>query len=119
MAAVMGMPPLRASTRATYPMRPMLVSRSSREKPSPFDRWVRISSPSRTSAVRPRCPSSARSRSAMVDFPAPESPVSQTMNPRPSSGISQPPAPADGPVGLAEEGVDRHADEEDDNHGGE
>src|SRR5215471_8095600 len=65
-------------------MRRMLVSRSSFEKPRPFDRLVRTSSPSRTSAWRPRSASSACSRLATVDLPAPERPVSQTTNPFPS-----------------------------------
>src|SRR5215471_12622748 len=62
-------------------MRRMLVSRSSFEKPRPFERLVRTSSPSRTSAWRPRSASSACSRLAIVDLPAPERPVSQITKP--------------------------------------
>src|SRR5215831_7105742 len=66
-------------------MRRMLVSRSSFENPRPLDRFVRTSSPSSTSARRPRSASSARSRLATVDLPAPERPVSHTTNPCPLS----------------------------------
>src|SRR5215469_9335083 len=66
-------------------MRRMLVSRSSFEKPRPFDRLVRTSSPSRTSAWRPRSASSACSMLATVDLPAPERPVSHTTQPFRSS----------------------------------
>src|SRR5215831_13823943 len=66
-------------------MRRMLVSRSSFEKPRPLDRLVRTSSPSRTSAGRPRSASSACSRLAIVDLPAPDRPVSQTTKPDRSS----------------------------------
>src|SRR6266496_4582652 len=62
-------------------MRAMLVSRSSRLKPRPWHRLVRISSPSSTST---RCPRSSRlgaSTLAMVDLPAPDSPVSQRTKP--------------------------------------
>src|SRR5437660_826324 len=81
LAAVIATPPLRATSRATYPMRRMLVSRSSFEKPRPFERWVRTSSPSSSSAWRPRRSSSAASALAIVDLPAPESPVNQTTKP--------------------------------------
>src|SRR5690348_16544615 len=64
-------------------MRRMLVSRSSFEKPRPLDRFVRTSSPSSTSAGRPRSASSACSRLAIVDLPAPDRPVSQTTKPCP------------------------------------
>src|SRR5262252_2316486 len=66
-------------------MRRMLVSRSSFEKPRPLDRLVRTSSPSSTSARRPRSASSACSRLAIVDFPAPDRPVSHTTKPFRSS----------------------------------
>jgi hypothetical protein len=49
MAAVMAQLPDRAMSLATNPMRRMFVSRSSFEKPSPFDRCVRTSSPSSVS----------------------------------------------------------------------
>ena len=44
-----GFAALKASSDATKPMRRMLVSRSSFEKPSPFDRCSRTSSPSSSS----------------------------------------------------------------------
>jgi hypothetical protein len=59
----------------------MFVSRSSFENPRPFERFSRISSPSRTSTRRPfpfrigvRCVAS-------VLLPAPERPVNQRMKP--------------------------------------
>src|SRR5215213_2326146 len=84
MAAVTAATPLRASSRATYPMRRTFVSLSSFENPSPFDRFVRTSSPSRTSTRKPRARNSGTSLPASVVFPAPESPVSHRTNPRPS-----------------------------------
>src|SRR5689334_2563398 len=77
-------------------MRRMLVSRSSREKPSPLLRCVRTSSPSSTSTGTPRSRSATASRAESVDLPAPESPVNQTVNPSlipsflPASGRVQP-----------------------------
>src|SRR5436309_3019549 len=62
-------------------MRRMFVSRSSLEKPRPFERCVRTSSPSRSSECRPRRVSSDCSAFAMVDLPAPDRPVNQTTNP--------------------------------------
>src|ERR1044072_9340077 len=82
MPAVPAATPLRASRRATYPMRLMFVSLSSLENPSPFDKFVRTSSPSRTSTRKPRARSSGTSLPASVVLPAPESPVSHRTNPR-------------------------------------
>ena len=48
-AATTTMMPLRESKSATKPSRRILVSRSSREKPSPCDRFVRTTSPSSSS----------------------------------------------------------------------
>src|SRR5204863_8462649 len=62
-------------------MRSMLVSRSSFEKPRPFDRCSRTSSPSSHSTRRPRRSSSGRTSSAMVVLPAPLRPVNQRVNP--------------------------------------
>src|SRR5215207_3754635 len=84
MAAVTAATPLRASSRATYPMRRTFVSRSSFENPSPFDRFVRTSSPSNTSTLKPRARSSGASLPASVVLPAPESPVSHRTKLRPS-----------------------------------
>src|SRR6266545_2238096 len=62
-------------------MRSMFVSRSSFEKPRPLDRCSRTSSPSSHSTSRPRRSSSGRTSSAIVVFPAPLSPVNQSVNP--------------------------------------
>src|SRR6266511_5291192 len=62
-------------------MRSMFVSRSSLEKPSPFERWVRTTSPSRYSTVLPASSRRPPTISAIVDFPAPESPVNHSVNP--------------------------------------
>ena len=62
-------------------MRRMFVSRSSRLKPSPFDRCVRTTSPSRTVTWRPCSSSRVVRTSAVVDLPAPLSPVNQTHTP--------------------------------------
>ena len=59
----------------TKAMRRMLVSRSSLEKPRPFERFSRTMSPSRISSREPRLMSSVETSSEMVDLPAPESPV--------------------------------------------
>src|SRR6266566_9621766 len=59
----------------------MFVSRSSLEKPRPFERWVRTTSPSRYSTLWSFFSSSAPTSSAIVDLPAPESPVNQSVNP--------------------------------------
>src|SRR5262249_56762071 len=59
----------------------MFVSRSSFEKPRPFERFSRTMSPSRISSFEPRsrrCPSS---NLEIVVLPAPESPVNQRVNP--------------------------------------
>src|SRR5438094_668585 len=77
MAATMTKTPFRVSRSATKPMRRMLMSRSSLEKPRPFDRFSRTTSPSSTSTFLPRERSSRSSSSEMVDLPAPERPVSQ------------------------------------------
>src|SRR5271169_3250165 len=62
-------------------MRRMLVSRSSFEKPRPFERCVRTSSPSSTSTWTPRARSSALNIAASVLLPEPLRPVNQTTNP--------------------------------------
>src|SRR5689334_5098464 len=59
----------------------MLVSRSSLLKPSPLLRLVRTSSPSSTSTRLPRALSRGVSASVSVDFPAPDIPVNQRVNP--------------------------------------
>src|SRR5690349_4931528 len=66
---------------ATQPMRSMLVSRSSFEKPRPFERWVRTTSPSSGSTITPRWFSSGMTMSAMVDLPEPERPVNHSVKP--------------------------------------
>src|SRR6266851_7864054 len=59
----------------------MFVSRSSFEKPRPFERLVRITSPSNTSTLCPRAINSVSISRASVDLPAPESPVNHSVNP--------------------------------------
>src|SRR5271169_5229511 len=59
----------------------MLVSRSSFEKPKPFERLVRTSSPSSTSTRWPRLRNSSASRFASVDFPDPDRPVNHKVKP--------------------------------------
>src|SRR5438067_8578065 len=81
MAETITAAPCRVSRDATQPMRSMFVSRSSFEKPRPLDRCSRTSSPSSHSTRRPRRSSSGRTSSAIVVFPAPESPVNQSVNP--------------------------------------
>ena len=81
MAAAMATTPLRLSTWHTQPMRRMLVSRSSFEKPRPLLRCVRMTSPSRTSTFMPRAHNSSSSRFASVDLPAPDNPVNQMVRP--------------------------------------
>src|SRR5262245_40994796 len=72
---------LRASRQATKPMRRMFVSRSSLLKPRPLLRFVRITSPSSSSTLSPRCRIVFCTRLARVVLPAPESPVNQRVKP--------------------------------------
>src|SRR4028119_1718491 len=81
MAATTTVPPCLTTSPATNPMRRMLRSRSSREKDSSLDRWVRTTSPSRTVTGRPPASSSATGASAIVDLPAPDRPVRKTATP--------------------------------------
>src|SRR6188508_3153452 len=62
-------------------MRRMFVSRSSFEKPSPFERFSRTSSPSRISTFLPRSCRSGVRKLASVLLPLPESPVNQRVKP--------------------------------------
>src|SRR6266446_597808 len=73
--------PLRVSRLATNAMRLMLVSRSSRLKPSPLLKCVRTTSPSSTSTFIPYSLRRFSSSWAIVLFPAPESQVSQIVHP--------------------------------------
>src|SRR5438105_12763012 len=68
-------------------MRRMFASRSSFEKPRPFDKFVRTSSPSRTSTLSPRARNSGTSLPASVVLPAPESPVNHRTNPLSSATL--------------------------------
>src|SRR5712691_9913603 len=70
----------------------MFVSRSSFENVSPFDRCSRTSSPSSSSTRRPRARSSSITISAIVLFPAPDSPVNQTQHPAFSTAPSPMPS---------------------------
>src|SRR5215217_4436638 len=81
MAATSTTTPCLASLPATYPIRAMLVSRSWREKPRPWHRLVRTSSPSSNSTRWPRSANAGASLAATVDLPAPDSPVSHSTNP--------------------------------------
>src|SRR6266487_2611035 len=81
MGAVMAQQPDRAMSLATNPILRMLVSRSSFEKPSPFDRCILTSSPSSVSTCAPRRVISAASIAARVDLPEPDKPVNQTRKP--------------------------------------
>src|SRR5918993_3303610 len=80
MAAVMTKTPCFASSRATKPMRRTLVSRSSRVNPSPFERWVRTSSPSRISIRRTPASFSATALASVL-LPPPDSPVNHRIAP--------------------------------------
>src|SRR5215212_7230161 len=63
-------------------MRAMLVSRSVRLKPRPWQRLVRTSSPSSSSTRWPRSARAGPSLAATVDLPAPDRPVSHRTKPR-------------------------------------
>ncbi len=73
--------PLRASRSATKPIRMMFVSRSSFEKPRPFERFSRTMSPSSTSSGMPRSSNVSMRMSVIVDLPEPERPVIQRVKP--------------------------------------
>src|SRR5262249_51647391 len=75
------MTPFRASSWETKPIRRMLISRSSRLKPSPFERWVRTTSPSSTSTLAPASRSRVSMRPEIVLLPAPDRPVNQRTKP--------------------------------------
>src|ERR671933_1341473 len=74
--------PFRVRSLATNPILRTFVSLSAREKPKPFDRFVRTMSPSRTSTLPMRSLSFLSTISLTVVFPAPESPVNHRVNPR-------------------------------------
>src|SRR5262249_28521468 len=59
----------------------MFVSRSSLLKPSPFDRGVRISSPSSVETLRPNSARRSTKACATVLLPEPDSPVNQIVSP--------------------------------------
>src|SRR5919199_3515440 len=67
---------------ATNPILKTFVSLSAREKPRPFDRFVRTISPSKTSTLPMRFLSSFSTISLTVVLPAPERPVNHSVNPR-------------------------------------
>src|ERR671932_439364 len=62
----------------------MFIFLSSLEKPSPLERLVRTTSPSKTSTRWPLSRSSFSTISLMVVLPDPESPVNHKVNPRPN-----------------------------------
>ena len=76
-AAQITTPPCRAISEATYPIRRMLISRSSLLNPNPFDRCVRTTSPSNTVTWRPCSKIRSVSTSPVVDLPDPLKPVNQ------------------------------------------
>src|SRR4051812_35160175 len=80
-AATTTVPPCLTTSPATNPIRRMLRSRCSRENVSSLERWVRTTSPSSTVTGRPSASSEATSASAIVDLPAPERPVRNTVTP--------------------------------------
>src|SRR5581483_8308894 len=73
--------PLRESSSQTNPMRRIFSSRSSLLKPRSLHKCVRTTSPSKTSTLAPQSRSRHSRSLAMVLLPAPERPVSQTVNP--------------------------------------
>src|SRR5689334_6214319 len=81
MAAVTAMTPLRDRRLDTKPMRRTLMSRSSLEKPRPFDRFVRTTSPSSSSTRWPILRRRSATGAESVDLPAPDMPVNQSVNP--------------------------------------
>src|SRR4028118_981402 len=118
MAATTTVPPCLTTSPATNPMRRMLRSRSSREKDSSLDRWVRTTSPSRTVTGRPPASSSATRASAIVDLPAPDRPVRKTATPPGCAllpGRAPPPGPARRDQGVGDRRLARagQAGEED------
>ena len=85
--AQIAIPPCRATSVATYPIRAMFRSRSAREKVSPADSSRRTRSPSSSDTVRsPRSSSASRRSRARVDLPDPDSPVKNTTRPRADRG---------------------------------
>src|SRR3989344_766675 len=81
MAAEIAMMSLRVSKWQTKPMRLILVSLSSLEKPRPLLKLVRTTSPSRISTLRPAAFRRFSKILAMVDLPAPDNPVNQMVTP--------------------------------------
>src|SRR5947209_15022313 len=77
----MAITPLRDNSSQTNPMRRMFSSRSSLLKPSPFERWVRTTSPSSTSTLAFNRRSRCSNRFEIVLLPAPDIPVNQSVNP--------------------------------------
>ncbi len=80
-AAHITVPPWRTISLATKPIRRMFVSRSSLEKPSPFERWVRTTSPSSSVTCLPASRRRTDRTAAVVDLPEPLRPVSQMQSP--------------------------------------
>ena len=78
----MAMPPFFVISEATKPMRRMLMSRCSLEKPSSDERFVRTMSPSSRVTGRPPASRNLTSSTlAIVDLPAPDRPVKKTVKP--------------------------------------
>src|ERR1035438_3626540 len=81
MAAAMAITEFLDKSSQTKPIRRMFSSRSSLLNPRPFERWVRTTSPSRTSTLAPVPRRRSARRCEMVLLPAPDIPVNQTVNP--------------------------------------
>src|SRR5438034_3519648 len=73
--------PLRVRRAHTKAIRLMLVSRSARLKPRPLLKWVRTTSPSSTSTLRPRALRRCSTAWARVLLPALGRPVNQMVTP--------------------------------------
>src|ERR1700677_4838376 len=85
----MAITPLRESSSQTNPMRRIFSSRSSLLKPRPLERYVRTTSPSSTSTLAPQSRNLCSRSFAVVLLPAPDIPVSHTVNPRTSQGYEK------------------------------
>src|SRR3569833_2901085 len=81
MAAAIAMTPLRESNSQTKPMRLMFSSRSSFEKPSPWQSRVLVISPSRTSTFAPSARRREPTSCEIVLLPLPDRPVNHRVQP--------------------------------------
>src|ERR1051325_10824514 len=77
----MAITPLRDKSSHTKPIRRIFSSRSSLLNPSPLERCVRTTSPSRTSTFAPIERRRSSSSFEIVLFPAPDMPVNHRVKP--------------------------------------